>query len=290
MCKWCEKCANDSKKCVNDARNVQMCLFFPRMEKSTRLNFKKWSTRWWRKVRHNNADSDVTSADVCCYRLQRWEGVHRFRVGSLPKHGRAHWCKYVTWSWIYAWQPFRLWRHTRRSISRLPFQGIQIKPSLYSRYYAEACNEWRSPSSRFSAWQHSSDETSQWWWQCADLTSLGIERRLPAPSWNGSLKLELTVTQCNCEAKLSLVSCFHSLLSLTQLLDELLMRPTLYHGRFRCVDPVHLFTLFQPICLSTGNHLCEENFCSKDSPQPLGWWLVTSWRGFESHSQSDFSD
>ena len=28
----------------------------------------------------------------------------------------------------------------------------QIKSSLYSRYYAEACNEWRGPSPRLSAW------------------------------------------------------------------------------------------------------------------------------------------
>ena len=29
---------------------------------------------------------------------------------------------------------------------------IKHKSSLYSRYYAEACNEWRGPSPRFSAW------------------------------------------------------------------------------------------------------------------------------------------
>ena len=28
---------------------------------------------------------------------------------------------------------------------------MQIKSSSYSRYYAEACNEWRGPSSRISA-------------------------------------------------------------------------------------------------------------------------------------------
>ena len=28
----------------------------------------------------------------------------------------------------------------------------KIKSPLYSRYYVEACNEWRGPSPRFSAW------------------------------------------------------------------------------------------------------------------------------------------
>ena len=35
--------------------------------------------------------------------------------------------------------------------------------SIYSRYYAEACNGWRDPSPRLSVGQHSSEETSQRW-------------------------------------------------------------------------------------------------------------------------------
>ena len=37
---------------------------------------------------------------------------------------------------------------------------------LYKRYYAEVCNGcnvWRDPSPLFSAWQHSSEATSQRW-------------------------------------------------------------------------------------------------------------------------------
>ena len=39
----------------------------------------------------------------------------------------------------------------------------KIKFSLYSRYYTDACNEWRSPSPRLSAWATQLRKTSQRW-------------------------------------------------------------------------------------------------------------------------------
>ena len=55
----------------------------------------------------------------------------------------------------------------------------QIKSSLYSPYYAEACNELRGPSPRLSAWAtqlrgNAATVTSRWR-HCADLTGPGIE-------------------------------------------------------------------------------------------------------------------
>ena len=41
------------------------------------------------------------------------------------------------------------------------FAQQKIKSSLYSRYYAEACNEWRGPSLPLRPGQHSSEDTSQ---------------------------------------------------------------------------------------------------------------------------------
>ena len=56
---------------------------------------------------------------------------------------------------------------------------LQIKSSLYSRYYAEACNEWRGRSPPRSAWatqlrRNIAAVTSRWR-HCADLTGPGIE-------------------------------------------------------------------------------------------------------------------
>ena len=54
----------------------------------------------------------------------------------------------------------------------------KIKSSLYSRYYAEACNELRDPSLHLAPGQHSSEETSQQWRVVGstvfDLTDPGI--------------------------------------------------------------------------------------------------------------------
>ena len=49
-------------------------------------------------------------------------------------------------------------------------------------YYAEACNEWREPSPRLSAWATHSEETSQRWRAVgdtvSDLTDPGIEPKI----------------------------------------------------------------------------------------------------------------
>ena len=55
----------------------------------------------------------------------------------------------------------------------------QIKSSLYSPYYAEACNELRGPSPRLSAWatqlRRNVATVASRWRHCADLTGPGIE-------------------------------------------------------------------------------------------------------------------
>ena len=55
----------------------------------------------------------------------------------------------------------------------------QIKSLLYSRCYAESCNELRSPSPRLSAWatqlRRNVAKVASRWRHCVDLTGLGIE-------------------------------------------------------------------------------------------------------------------
>ena len=56
---------------------------------------------------------------------------------------------------------------------------FQIKSSLYSPYYAEACNELRGPSPRLSAWatqlRRNVATVASRWRHCVDLTGPGIE-------------------------------------------------------------------------------------------------------------------
>ena len=56
---------------------------------------------------------------------------------------------------------------------------IEIKSSLYSLYYAKACNELRGPSPRLSAWatqlRRIVATVASRWRHCADLTGPGIE-------------------------------------------------------------------------------------------------------------------
>ena len=72
----------------------------------------------------------------------------------------------------------------------------QIKSSLYSPYYAEACNELRGPSPRLSAWapqlRRNVATVASRWRHCVDLTGPGIE---PQTSRTDSVRLatELTV-------------------------------------------------------------------------------------------------
>ena len=55
----------------------------------------------------------------------------------------------------------------------------EIKYSLYMRYYAEACNEWRGQSLRLSAWatqlRTNVAAVASRWRHCADLTDPGFE-------------------------------------------------------------------------------------------------------------------
>ena len=81
---------------------------------------------------------------------------------------------------------FDLWNFTFKfcKISE-PYKAIrkasknQIKSSLYSPYYAEACNELRGPSPRLRAWatqlRRNVATVASRWRHCADLTGPGIE-------------------------------------------------------------------------------------------------------------------
>ena len=59
---------------------------------------------------------------------------------------------------------------------------IKIKFFLYSRYCAEACNEWRGPSPRLSAWathlRRNVAAVASRWRRCADLTDPGFELQI----------------------------------------------------------------------------------------------------------------
>ena len=55
----------------------------------------------------------------------------------------------------------------------------KIKPSLFLRYSAEACSEWRGPSARLSAWptqlRRNVAAVASRWQHCADLSGPGIK-------------------------------------------------------------------------------------------------------------------
>ena len=71
----------------------------------------------------------------------------------------------------------------------------QIKYSLYSSYYAEACNELQDPSSRLSAWTtqllRNVSMVVSCWRHCADLTGPGIN---PQTSRIDSMRLATELT------------------------------------------------------------------------------------------------
>ena len=71
----------------------------------------------------------------------------------------------------------------------------QIKSSLYSPYYAEACNELRDPSPRLSAWatqlRRNIATVASRWRHCVDLTGPGIE---PQTSRTDSVRLATELT------------------------------------------------------------------------------------------------
>ena len=78
----------------------------------------------------------------------------------------------------------------------------QIKSSLYSPYYAEACNELRGPFPRLSAWatqlRRNVATVASRWRHCADLTGPGIE---PQTSRTDSVRFatELTAGSWYCK-------------------------------------------------------------------------------------------
>ena len=61
----------------------------------------------------------------------------------------------------------------------LALSSTSNKPSLYSPYYAEACNELRGPSPRLSTWvtqlRRNVATVASRWRHCVDLTGPGIE-------------------------------------------------------------------------------------------------------------------
>ena len=61
-------------------------------------------------------------------------------------------------------------------------QAVEVQKkikSLYSRYCAEACNKWRGPSPRLSAWttqlRRNAAAMAGRWRHCDDLTDRGFE-------------------------------------------------------------------------------------------------------------------
>ena len=85
----------------------------------------------------------------------------------------------------------------------------QIKSSLYSPHYAEACNELRGPSPRLSAWatqlRRNVATVASRWRHCADLTGPGIE---PQTSRTESVRFatELTAVSLRYRSFISFVS------------------------------------------------------------------------------------
>ena len=75
------------------------------------------------------------------------------------------------------------------------FYQNQIKSSLYSPYYAEACNELRGPSPRLSAWatqlRRNVATVASRWRHCANLTGPGIE---PQTSRTDSVRFATELT------------------------------------------------------------------------------------------------
>ena len=94
-----------------------------------------------------------------------------------------------------------------RAITTEHSNQIKIKSSLYSPYYAEACNELRGPSPRLSAWatqlRRSVATVASRWRHCADLTGPGIE---PQTSRTDSVRFATELT-AGSEHSISLFPC-----------------------------------------------------------------------------------
>ena len=79
--------------------------------------------------------------------------------------------------------PLKILVTTKKKNKRLLRPQIKSKiKSLYSPYYAEACNELRGPSPRLSAWatqlRRNVATVASRWRHCANLTGPGIEPRI----------------------------------------------------------------------------------------------------------------
>ena len=87
--------------------------------------------------------------------------------------------------------------------------SYQIKSSLYSSYYVEACNELRGPFPRLSAWatqlRRNVATVASRWRRCADLTGQGIE---PQTSITDSVRLATELTAGSIMLILLYFDCF----------------------------------------------------------------------------------
>ena len=117
----------------------------------------------------------------------------------------------ATAAWCYGWYAGVLLVECGFDAS-LGFDFIkknQIKSSLYSRYYAEARNEWRSPSPRLSAWakqlQKRVAAIASRWRRRVDLTGPGIERQT---SRTDSVRLATELTACRFDLILNVIDFF----------------------------------------------------------------------------------
>ena len=74
---------------------------------------------------------------------------------------------------------YKIHLNTNQNINTNMCVQIKIKSSLYSPYYAEACNELRGPSPRLSAWatqlRRNVTTVASRWRHCVGLTAPGIE-------------------------------------------------------------------------------------------------------------------
>ena len=102
---------------------------------------------------------------------------------------------------------------------------LQIKSSLYSRYYTKEYNEWRGPSPRRSAWatqlRRNVATVASRWQHCADLTGPGIEAQISrTESVRVTTELKAGVLICLCFLK-----CFAEQSGITILIVHSLQAP-----------------------------------------------------------------
>ena len=108
------------------------------------------------------------------------------------------------------------------------FKIRKIKSSLYPRYHAEVCNEWRAHLRSLASGQHSSEETSQRWRAIgdtmSDLTGSGIEPQTSHTD-RDMLNIEPTYRLCvYCQFLriflVTLIHCFRTLQRFNSILNS----------------------------------------------------------------------